>query len=287
MSTDHQAEPDQTDHSADLERLAATVDAAAAEVAALEPEHRGKATALRAAIEEFHKVGLTRIVRLLKADPRGKELLLELAAEPEVYALFAMHGLVRADLETRVARVIEMVRPYLQSHGGDVALVDVREGRAFVQLSGSCNGCSMSSVTLRTTVEESLKEHVPEIEGVEVVPAEPLAAEPAVFQIAPAPAGDQASLEAAGWVAGPAGAGETSVLVIASRAGLRAFRNACPHAGMPLERGICDDEGGTITCPWHGFRFDSDSGECFTAPQCQLEAFPLRVSEGLIWVRPS
>ena len=294
----------------DLAQLAERVDHAVAEAGALEPAVRAKAMALKSAIEEFHKVGLTRIVRRLKEDPRGKELLFELVDDPTVYALFSMHGLVRADLRTRVSRVIEMVRPTLQSHGGDVSLVDVRDNRAFVRLSGNCNGCSMSSVTLRTTVEESLKEHVPEIEGVEVVPTEPEGSlssdgEPVnVLQIqlpvvAAGPDGRQRVVQGAGWVQGPRAddvaadrplafeADGANVIVIRSKEGLRAFRNACAHQGLPLERGVCDAESGTITCPWHGFQFDSASGECFSAPQCQLEPFPLRVTDGVVWVRPT
>ncbi len=294
----------------DLAQLAERVDRAVAEVGSLDPEQRAKALALKSAIEEFHKVGLTKIVRRLKEDSRGKELLFELVDDPTVYTLFSMHGLVRADLRTRVSRVIDMVRPYMQSHGGDVTLVDVRDNRAFVRLSGSCNGCSMSSVTLRNTVEESLKEHVPEIEGVEVVPTEPEGGPSSdgdpvsLVQIqlpvvAAGPDGSQRVVQGAGWVMGPRAddvgadrpvafeAEAAHVIVIRSKEGLRAFRNACAHQGLPLERGVCDAESGTITCPWHGFQFDSATGECFSAPQCQLEPFPLRVTDGVVWVRPT
>ena len=275
-----------------LEQLAERVDKAIAEVQALDPEVRTKAMTLKSTIEEFHKVGLTHIVKKLKDDPEGKKLLFELVDEPTVYALFAMHGLVRADLKTQVSRVIDMVRPYMQSHGGDVSLVDVKGKTVYVRLSGNCNGCSMSSVTLRNTVEESLNEHVPEIEKVEVVPNEPEAS--ALVQLQ-AP---QATNSDHGWIEGPLVSeiedekpfaferGEEKVLLIKSAKGLRAFRNACAHQGLPLDGGILDNENGTITCPWHGFQFDSESGECFSAPQCQLEPFPLRVTEDRVWVRP-
>lgn len=284
----------------ELTHLAEAVDRAVAEIEALEPALRAKALALKAAIEAFHKGGLTTIVKTLKADPRGKELLFELVDEPHVHALFAMHGLVRADLATRVARVIEMVRPFMQSHGGDVSLVEVRDNKAFVRLSGSCQGCSMSSVTLRNTVEESLAEHVPEIEGVEVVAEESAAAEePAVFQIAmPGELPTVDPGEAAGWIAGPRAdevtaerplaftVGDQEVIVVRSKAGLRAFRNACGHVGLPLDRAACDLQAGTLTCPWHGYSFDTDTGGCFSSPACRLEPFPLRETDGVIWVRP-
>lgn len=275
-----------------LEQLAERVDKAIAEVQALDPDVRAKAMTLKSAIEEFHKIGLTHIVKKLKGDSEGKKLLFELVDEPSVYALFAMHGLVRADLKTQVSRVIEMVRPYMQSHGGDVSLVDVKGKTVYVRLSGNCNGCSMSSVTLRNTVEESLNEHVPEIEKVEVVQNEPAPSGLVQIQTPPSKTSDH------GWIEGPLvsdiedgkpfafESGDDKVLLIKSAKGMRAFRNACAHQGLPLEGGILDNENGTITCPWHGFQFDSESGECFSAPQCQLEPFPLRVSDNRVWVRP-
>ena len=276
----------------DLDEAAQRVDRAIADAQALEGDARAKAMALKSAIETFHKVGLTEIVRKLKADPRGKELLFELAQIPAVYALFSMHGLVRADVKTRVIRVIEMVRPYMQSHGGDVSLVDVRGKTVLVRLSGNCNGCSMSAVTLRNTVEESLREHVPEIEGVEVVPSDPGADE--LVQLEGGP-----SIPGSGWVEGPRldeldgnrpsvfESGSHNILIVPSSQGWRAYRNACAHQGLPLDGGLIDHQSGTITCPWHGFQYETESGECLSAPQCQLEPFPLRIVDGRIWVRPS
>lgn len=269
--------------------LAAKVDQAIAEARQLDAPAQAKALALKSAIEEFHKLGLTKIVQKLKGDPRGKELLFELVDEPAVYALFAMHGLVRADIRTRVARVIDMVRPYMQSHGGDVELVDVEGSTAWVRLSGACHGCSMSAQTLRNSVEEALREHVPEITAVEQVPNEPT---PAFVPLS------SLTASSTGWEPGPLAEevleGKPFRLELASapvvllRIGdkLQAFRNSCAHMGLPLDGGRVDLESGVITCPWHGFRFDCLSGECLSAPQAQLEAFPLRIEEGRIYVRP-
>jgi Fe-S cluster biogenesis protein NfuA/nitrite reductase/ring-hydroxylating ferredoxin subunit len=273
----------------DFEELAKRVDEASAEAQAMPADMRSKAMSLKSAIEEFHKIGLTRIVRTLKNDPRGKELLFELIDHPEVYALFSMHGLIRADLRTQVRRVIEMVRPYMQSHGGDVAFVDLRERTVLVRLIGNCSGCSMSQVTLKNTVEESLKQHVPEIEAVEVVEEAPVK----LVQL-----NSSRETEQSGWIQGPmldelpddrpyAFTHEgVDILILRSPQGLRAYRNACAHQGLPLDGGLVDADAGTITCPWHGFCFDTESGECLTAPQCQLEAFPLRLIGNRIWIRP-
>jgi len=275
----------------EFELLAERVDAAIASVRKLDPTPQAEAMALKSALEALHKAGLTKIVQKLKLDPRGKELLFELVDIPEVFALFTLHGLVRADLKTRVSRVIEMVRPYMQSHGGDVELVDVSEDTVFLKLAGSCNGCSMSAVTLRNGVEEALKEHVPEITKIEVIPDEPSAA---IIPLSSLTSGGQPG----GWIDGPHAddlkdgkpfrmdTEKANILIIKMAGRLQAFRNACAHQGLPLDGGMVDLEAGTIACPWHGFRYDCMTGECLTAPHAQLESFPLRVENGVIKVRP-
>ncbi len=274
----------------ELERLAAQVDAAAAAAQALDGEARSKALALKESVEAFHKAGVTKIVQRLKADPRGKELLFELVDDPLVYALFAMHGIVRPDPLTQARQRIEAVRPYMQSHGGDVELVELRDDAAYVRLHGACSGCSMSAVTLRQGVEEVLIGQVPGVARVEVLPNEP---GPALIGL-----GQVGVSGSASWRRGPPVEavppgtmarmeGEPdSILIVNLDNRLSAYRNACAHQGRPLDRGLFDPEAGTITCPWHGFCFDVGSGECLTAPQAQLEPFPLKVDGGFIWVRP-
>jgi nitrite reductase/ring-hydroxylating ferredoxin subunit/Fe-S cluster biogenesis protein NfuA len=275
----------------DLNVLAERVDQAINEVQKLDGSARVKAMALKQAIEDFHKLGITKIVQRLKADAHGKELLFELVDDPAVYALFAMHGIVRADVMTRAVRVLEMVRPYMRSHGGDVELVEVRGDTAYVKLHGSCNGCSMSAVTLREGVEEALTTHIPEIHKVEVMPNDP---GPAIL-LMDIPVNGQDT----GWLKGPRveevedgrpyrmDADELSIVIINLDNKFHAYRNECAHMGLPLDGGMLDAESSVLTCPWHGFRFDATTGECLTAPQAQLEAFPLRIDNGYVWVRPT
>lgn len=276
----------------DLDTLAQRVDQAFNEVNKLEGPERAKALDLKRAVEEFHKVGLTKIVKHLKADPRGKELLFELVDEPSVYALFAMHGIVRADVTTQAARVLEMVRPYMQSHGGDVELVKVEGDTAFVRLQGACNGCSMAAVTLRNGVEEALTTQIPQIKQVEVVPNDPGAG---MITLEAIPVNGQQS----GWIQGPAVADvpegrpyamatdAADILLVNINNQFFAYRNQCSHQALPLDNGLLDAEACILTCPWHGFKYDVTTGECLTAPQAQLEPFPLRIQDGHLWVRPS
>jgi nitrite reductase/ring-hydroxylating ferredoxin subunit len=83
-----------------------------------------------------------------------------------------------------------------------------------------------------------------------------------------------------------AGSGQDiEVIVVRLDDRLRAYRNACAHQGLQLEAAILDPEGGTLTCPWHGYCFDATSGRCLSAPGAQLEQLPLRVDDGHVWIR--
>jgi len=71
----------------------------------------------------------------------------------------------------KVKEVIEAVRPNLQSHGGDIELVEVAEDKTVkVRLRGACSGCPSAQMTLKDGVERILKEKLPEVK--EVVPVD-------------------------------------------------------------------------------------------------------------------
>ena len=71
------------------------------------------------------------------------------------------------NLTTRVSKALEKVRPYLQSDGGDITLVEVTDDMTVkVQLTGACHGCPYSMQTLKAGVEQAIKKEVPEIKEV-------------------------------------------------------------------------------------------------------------------------
>ncbi len=283
-----------------FEELAKRVDDAVAALADLDPAARKAAEELQGAIEAVHRAGLVTIVRAMRADEGARAVLFELVDDPVVRTLLSLHGIVRPDPLTHANQVLEQVRPQLHSHGGDVSLVRISEGTAFVRLEGACNGCSMSSVTLRNLVEEALVQGVPAIAAVEVVPAEPT---PTLIPVEALRIGRERVAEPAadGWVRiGPAtglpvdevsiatttlGSRTVELIVVNLGQRLAAYRNECAHQALPLTDAVLDVSNGTLTCPWHGFCFDAASGECLSAPGAQLEQLPLRVDDGDVWVR--
>lgn len=74
------------------------------------------------------------------------------------------------DVRARVQRVVDAIRPAVQSDGGDLELVDVTaDGRVQIRLHGACVGCPSSMMTLKVGVEQNLKNYVPEVTAVEAV----------------------------------------------------------------------------------------------------------------------
>lgn len=72
--------------------------------------------------------------------------------------------------EEKVSEVIEMVRPALQGHGGDVELLGVDEDKTVrVRLQGACRGCPGATMTMKMGIERILRERVPEVNQVVAV----------------------------------------------------------------------------------------------------------------------
>jgi len=68
-----------------------------------------------------------------------------------------------------VQRALDDVRPHLQADGGDVELIDIKDGIVKVKLKGHCAGCPMSQMTVKWGVENYLKKKIPEVKAVEAV----------------------------------------------------------------------------------------------------------------------
>ena len=73
-------------------------------------------------------------------------------------------------LRSRVEKVISLIRPAVQSDGGDIELVAIApDGVVEVRLHGACVGCPSSTMTLQMGLERNLKAHVPEVKGVRAI----------------------------------------------------------------------------------------------------------------------
>ena len=70
----------------------------------------------------------------------------------------------------KIEIALQSIRPFLQRDGGDVELVELTEDNVVkVRLLGACESCSMSAMTLKAGIEESIKNVMPQVDRVEAV----------------------------------------------------------------------------------------------------------------------
>lgn len=72
-------------------------------------------------------------------------------------------------LAERVNAAIDKVRPGIHRDGGEVWLIKIDNGVAFVQMLGACGGCPMSNATLKSAIEHAVTAECPEISAVEQI----------------------------------------------------------------------------------------------------------------------
>jgi Fe-S cluster biogenesis protein NfuA len=207
-------------------------------------------------------------------------------------------------VEQRVAEALERVRPYMDSHGGDVELLGVRDGVAYLRLEGSCRSCAASSATLELAVRQALEEAAPDLIGMEVEGvAEPTGQAPEttgpvlpMAMVTPSAAPMPSAAAAvpswyevdAGAVPLPGGLAATHVagaaLVIADVEGtLLAYQNACAGCGGALDRGTLS-AGGELACPACGRAFLLPQAGRSTDGALQLDPVPLLRDDGSVRV---
>ncbi|MCW3105350.1 MAG: nitrogen-fixing NifU domain protein [Bacteroidetes bacterium] len=74
------------------------------------------------------------------------------------------------ELTKRIEDALEQIRPYLMADGGNVSLVEITpENVVRLELLGACKSCSMSMMTMKAGIEETIRRSVPEITAVEAV----------------------------------------------------------------------------------------------------------------------
>jgi Fe-S cluster biogenesis protein NfuA len=134
-----------------------------------DPAARGVARDCIESLLSFYGEGLTRVLAIVQEDQAGgAEILNRLAQDPTVSGLLLIHGLHPIDLPTRLQQALDKVRPFMESHGGNVELLGLEDGFARLRLQGACQSCPSSRVTLELAVRSALEEGCPDLAGFEV-----------------------------------------------------------------------------------------------------------------------
>jgi Fe-S cluster biogenesis protein NfuA/nitrite reductase/ring-hydroxylating ferredoxin subunit len=208
--------------------------------------------------------GLAAIMAALAEEGEpGRAIIDRLTADSLVEGLLLLHGLHPLDVDARIQRALDQVRPYLGSHAGGVQYLGVTDGVARLRLEGSCHGCPSSTVTVQLAIEGAVQDAAPEVTEV-VVEGMTAPPEPKLLQIGPRPDGvpgaaPSASTAGGEWITLPeigppssrpitAAAGDLPVLVCSVRGTLYAYRDQCASCGSSLGEGTLNREVLTCTC---------------------------------------
>ena len=65
--------------------------------------------------------------------------------------------------EQIIKEIIEDIRPYLNSDGGDIEFIKYEDNYVFVKLYGACSHCGFQDFTLNDNILELIKEHIPDV----------------------------------------------------------------------------------------------------------------------------
>jgi len=268
-----------------------SIEALVARVEALgDPEARACAVAAIQAILELHGAGLERMLDIVAdSGERSEPLFSGFVRDDLVSSLLLLHGLHPIPLEDRVRAALESVRPYLQSHGGNVELLGVDDDVVRLRLQGSCHGCASSAMILERAPDSAGLE----VEGVvEEPPAAPLPAgfvPLASLTSSRPPSRSPAWTELHGVVlpsdgdVRPAELAGLRLVLCRARGRLYAYRATCRGCGESLEGARLD--GTELVCPACTHHFDVvRAGGCVDDDTLSIEPLPLLEEHGLVRV---
>ncbi len=233
----------------------------------------------------FYGHGLERILELVEeAGAEGKKVHDSLIRDGAVRGLLLIHNLHPVSLETRLIEALDKIRPYMESHGGNVELLSLDNDFARLRLQGHCKTCPSSTVTMDLAIRGAIEEACPDLLGFEVEGLETASESASTHAPNGAPKWSEVR-EAADLAEGqlmpvhPEGI----ALVVCKHAGsLYAYRDHCPVCNMPLHLGAF--EHGILSCSLH-HRYDiRRAGASLDQTALHLQPLPLLTQDNVVRV---
>jgi Fe-S cluster biogenesis protein NfuA/nitrite reductase/ring-hydroxylating ferredoxin subunit len=234
----------------------------------------------------FYGEGLARILELVEeAGPEGKEVYRLLIDDGAVRGLLLIHGLHPVPLETRLREALDKIRPYMESHGGNVELLSLDGDVARLRLQGHCKTCPSSAVTMELAIRGAIEEACPDLMGFEVEGLEQVSANTALQHVPNAAPSWMEIAEAGGLTEGTmvsVHCGDAPLVICKHGSQLYAYRDNCPACNMPLHLGAF--ENGVIACSL-GHRYDVHrAGRSLDRTSAHLDPLPLLAQDGTVRV---
>ena len=272
------------------------------------PDVKERVFAVLQLMDFVHRVSVKRLSEQLEARGVFKDIL----EDQDIALLFTLYDLNPFDPSTRVERALELVRPYMRSHGGEVEVLEIEEtGLVHVRLQGACQSCVASGATLKNGIEAALREGLEGFTGLVVHEPEAVNASlesagliglPIYGQTAPQPETQAISIsgltmrapvftQVATLETFPAGSvkivrnAERAVLLARIGNDVTAFEATCT-CGFSLEGAKLS--GTVLVCGWKNCAFDVRSGRRVDGePGSGLRVYPISVQDGRVLLAAS
>jgi nitrite reductase/ring-hydroxylating ferredoxin subunit/Fe-S cluster biogenesis protein NfuA len=277
-------------------------------------EVREKALDLVQLILKLHGEVLRRMLATFESLPLKSDIYARMLGDEVIRAILTIHDLLPEELEARVAKAIEELRPFLISQGCDVKLLNVDNGRAQIRLMRSGKGAPPIAA-LKLEIEKVLDVAAPDLSGIDIegmaeqIEATAKAAAMLGAIITPPrsetppvnlvqikrPRPDTTNVSGT-WVSVVRALGfedgqfkivqyaEINLLICKLDGDFYAYRNAC---AADVERTLDDAlfDSPMLTCVCHGYSYNlRRAGKCVERPELRLESLSLKVEEDKVKV---
>ena len=129
---------------------------------ASDPELHTAALELVQSVMDLHGAALEHLLEIVSQSGEAESLTGKFLEDDLVASVLLLHGLHPEDMETRVLRALDKVRPSLRSNGGDVELASMEDGVVKLRVQKEARGCASTAATMRSAVEDAVTELAPD-----------------------------------------------------------------------------------------------------------------------------
>lgn len=142
-----------------------------------DPAVRAATKNLVQSLMDLHGAALEKALEIVaEAGEPGMEIIDRLGGNSLVSSVLVLYGLHPEDIETRVVKAVDRIRPQLRKQGCEVELLGVNDGAIRLRVETGSHTCGSTAKTVQATLEEAMYDAAPDltsltVEGLEEKPA--------------------------------------------------------------------------------------------------------------------
>jgi Fe-S cluster biogenesis protein NfuA len=157
---------DSRDFRADIERIGGLVQ----EIDAVaDPALRATVKDLVQSMMDLHGAALVKTLDIVAGSgDSGMDVIDRLGRDPLVSSVLILYGLHPEDLETRVMKAVERVRPQLRKHGCELELIGTNEGAIHLRVEAGSHTCGSTAKTAQSILEQALYDAAPDLTSLNI-----------------------------------------------------------------------------------------------------------------------